>query len=276
MAAALCTLAAMNGRAEPLRVMSFNIRYATAPDGENSWDKRKGIVAETIRRLEPDLLGTQETLAMQADFLRGQFPDYTLFGVGRDDGKRGGEMTAILFRTKRFELLDSGHIWLSEHPDKPGSRSWDSACVRMVTWAKLRDRSNGGGTFLWLNTHWDHKGSKARLESAKLMRQWIAKHGPRTPLIITGDFNSHEDSPEYVALFGKSSLLDTYRQIYSKRQENEATFHGFSGKHPGPRIDYILISPDFKVVFAGIDHGNKDGHFPSDHFPVTAILVQNR
>ena len=47
------------------RVMSFNIRYGTAKDGENHWSKRKDFLIETINAFGPDLLGTQETLLDQ-------------------------------------------------------------------------------------------------------------------------------------------------------------------------------------------------------------------
>ena len=33
-------------RAEPIRVMSFNIRYGTAKDGDNVWENRKDFVAD--------------------------------------------------------------------------------------------------------------------------------------------------------------------------------------------------------------------------------------
>ena len=128
-----------------VRVMTFNVRYATAPDGDNAWPKRKTLLIDTVRKFDPDLLGTQEVLALQADYLAESLSDYKLVGVGRDDGKRRGEYSAILFKTARFELVDSGTFWLSETPDVPGSKSWDSALPRVATWARLRDRSTGAG-----------------------------------------------------------------------------------------------------------------------------------
>src|SRR5690242_18659922 len=120
--------------ARDLRVMSYNIRYGTAPDGENHWDRRKDFLAETIRVFAPDLLGTQETLAAQRDLLAEKLPEYDHLGVGREDGRDQGEMAALFYKRDRFEKLGGGHFWLSETPDKPGSKSWDSALPRMVTW----------------------------------------------------------------------------------------------------------------------------------------------
>lgn len=145
-------------------VVSFNIRYGTARDGENHWDRRRDHLVEAITRLDPDLLGTQETLGFQRDFLVEKLPGYTAFGVGREDGGQRGEMTALLWRTERFEKLDGGHFWLSENPDRPGSKSWDTSLPRMASWVKLRDREHPAAKpILFLNTHFDHRGARARL-----------------------------------------------------------------------------------------------------------------
>lgn len=126
-------------QAAEVRVMSYNIRYGTAQDGDNHWDKRKEFLLETIKAFDPDLLGTQETLGFQRDYLAEKLPGYAVLGGGRDDGKEQGEMAALYFKRSRFEKLDGGHFWLSETPDQPGSKSWDSALTRMATWVKLRD-----------------------------------------------------------------------------------------------------------------------------------------
>src|SRR5687767_10854722 len=123
---------------EPLRVMSFNIRYGTAKDGPNHWNLRKDFVIETIKAFKPDLLGTQETEGFQRDYLAEKLPEYTTIGVGRDDGAEKGEMMAIYIRKERFDVIASGHFWLSETPDVIGSKSWDTSLPRMVTWADLK------------------------------------------------------------------------------------------------------------------------------------------
>ena len=280
--AALCMLVAVNTRAQtntenaaPLRVMSFNVRYGNAADGENRWEKRRDLVVETIRRFDPDLLGTQETLQFQAEFLGAQLPAYIRVGRGRDDGHEKGEQVTIFFKPGRFEELATGHFWLSTHPEQAGSRSWDAAITRMVTWVKLRDWKSDR-RFVWLNTHWDHVGALARIESAKLMRRWLSENASNTPVIITGDFNSREDALPYRLLLGEEGggpkLIDCYRCVHAVRQPDEASFHDFTGKREGSRIDWILCSPPFRSVEATIDHSSQGGWYPSDHFPVTAIL----
>ena len=179
--------------------MSFNIRYGTAKDGEDRWENRQGMLLDTIRAYAPDVLGMQEVLASQADFLREKLPEYGFCGGGRDDGKRGGEFSPVMYRKDRFELLASGQWWLSPTPEKVGSKGWDAALPRIVTWAKLKHRGSGA-ELLMFNTHWDHVGNTARVESGKLMRRLIDEKRGDLPVIVTGDFNSTETTPQYATL----------------------------------------------------------------------------
>jgi endonuclease/exonuclease/phosphatase family metal-dependent hydrolase len=278
--AAAVVMAAEALAGEPLlRVMTFNLRYATAPDGDNAWDKRKEILLETIRNFNPDLLGTQEVLAIQADYLAENLKDYTLVGIGRDDGKRRGEFSAVMFRTSRFEPAASGTFWLSETPEQPGSKSWDSSLPRIATWVRLRDRADAGREICYLNTHWDHRGNQARIESAKIIRRWINENAGNSPVVVTGDLNITEDHEGYRTLAATDSaprLRDVFRLLHPSRGPEEATFHNFSGGSRGRRIDFIFASPECTPIEAAIDRSNRDGHFPSDHYPVTAVLAMDR
>ena len=263
----------------PLRVMTFNIRYGTANDGENHWNKRQEFLMETIKAFHPDLLGTQETLGFQRDYLAEQLPDYNVLGVGRDDGKEQGEMMALYFKKSRFEKLADGHFWLSDSPDTPGTKSWDSSLPRMVTWVKLQDREQPSAPpILYLNTHFDHRGPTARLESARLIRRRIEELSRGCSILVTGDFNSGEGSPPYQALFGdqngqKSLVIDCYRTLHPERAKDEGTATGFDMKKTtGSRIDWIACSRDFKVLEARINRAERNGRPPSDHFPVEVIL----
>lgn len=264
--------------AETLTVMSFNIRYGKANDGENHWSKRKDFVVETIQEVAPDLLGTQECLPFQRDYLAKHLPQYAVVGVGREDGKEQGEMCAIFYKKDRFELVDSGHFWLSETPDDAGSKSWDSSLPRMASWVLLIDKTSDDQTpILYGNTHFDHRGKVARVESAKLIRERASMHDD-FDLILTGDFNAGEDSKPYAAMFGetdgkKSPFVDAYRTFHPERKPNEGTFSGFKVSGTGgDRIDWIGVSDDWKITDAKILHTNKNGSTPSDHFPVVAKI----
>lgn len=263
-----------------VRVMSFNIRYGTANDGENRWDLRRDFVIDTIEAFDPDLLGTQETVLFQRQYLEEKLDGYEAWGVGREDGKEAGEQTTILYKTKRFERTDGGHFWLSETPEAAGSKSWDSSLPRIASWVKLKDRERPDAEpLLFVNTHFDHRGVEARLQSAKLIREQIAKLGDGCQVVLTGDFNAGEGSPPYVALFGEddgkaSPVRDAYRLAHPEKRDDEGSFSGFvAGAKQGSRIDWIGASQNLAVESATIDRMERDGRTPSDHFPVTAVLV---
>jgi endonuclease/exonuclease/phosphatase family metal-dependent hydrolase len=265
------------GQPRDIRVMSFNLRVATLVDGPNYWDFRKGLVVDTINNFGPDLLGTQECSLGQANYLRKQLADYGFVGAGRNDGKLRGEMCAIFFRAARFTRLAEGHFWLSETPQVPGSRGWDAAFPRMVTWVKLRDRSSGS-VLCFFNTHFDHRGPEARDQSARLLRQHIDQIAGNLPVIVSGDFNTDEGTAPYrTMLLGTGASIqrytDTLRAVTNSRAtDQEGTLHNFSGRMAGARIDWILTSGQFRTVRAAIDHANDGVRYPSDHFPVTAVL----
>jgi len=263
----------------PVRVMSFNIRYGTAKDGANHWDKRKAFVAETVAAFDPDLLGTQETLAAQRDFLAEKLKGYEVFAAGRDDGKDNGEMAAIFYRAARFTKTDGGHFWLSATPDRVGEKGWDAALPRVATWVKLTDKTAPDGLpVFYLNTHFDHIGKQARTESARLIRAKAAELGKGCRVVMSGDFNAAEGSDPYAALFGEieskpSPVVDTFRIAHPKPGTDEGSFSGFKATATtGDRIDWIAATRDWDVRLAGIDRASRDGHTPSDHFPVFAVL----
>lgn len=264
--------------ARPVRVMSYNVRYGTAPDGAHAWPRRREAVVGVIRDDDPDLLGLQEVLAFQLEELSAALPGYEAVAAGRDDGQQAGEMTPVLFRTARFERLASGHFWLSEAPDSPGSVGWDAALPRIATWARLRDRTaSAERDVLVLNTHFDHRGSEARRHAARLVRERLHELGRGCRTVLCGDFNAAEGSAPHRELFSRTdhplTLVDTLRAVVPRPGAAEATFNGFDpAATAGARIDWIGCSADWDVRLAGIDRTTRDGRPPSDHWPVTAVL----
>jgi endonuclease/exonuclease/phosphatase family metal-dependent hydrolase len=259
-----------------LKVMTFNLRVATAFDLLNTWELRKGQVVERIRSFAPDLLGTQEGLNGMEDFLKKQLNDYTFFGVGRDDGKHGGEMCGVFYKTSKFDKLDGGNFWLSTNPEKPGSKAWGAWFPRMVTWVKLQPR-DGGQAFVWFNTHFEVFSDRARTESAKLLLARATTLCTGMPCLVTGDFNANagNTSPAYGTLtskFNVTQLVDAFRAVYPTRSREEGTMHSFNGHKDGDRIDWILATPAFQPVSCQIDRTRGFLGYPSDHFPVTATF----
>ena len=253
--------------AAPLRVMSFNIRYDEPRDGVNAWPNRKQKVADVIRFHKADLVGVQEALIGQLRDLEKLLPDFTWCGVGRTDGKEAGEFSAILYRRSRFRLIETGTFWLSETPDKPGSMGWDAAYPRVVTWAKFRD-ARDKKTFVHFNTHFDHKGEKARTESARLILTRIDGIANRLPYFLTGDLNVREDTEAYKTL--AAVLRDARYASQNGHFGGGSTFSAFNELTPGMKIDYVFVKNGIRVFEHGVLADRWDGLWASDHLPVLA------
>jgi len=249
-----------------LKVVSFNIRYDTEKDTENNWENRKHLLLEVLKLLKPDIIGMQEALYNQLSYINDNLPNYDYIGVGREDGKTKGEFTPIFYRNAIFTKIKEGHFWLSETPEIPGSKSWDSTLPRVVSWVKLRikDSDTKHREIYFVNTHLEHRSEKARNESAKLLSSFIRKLEEEAPVILTGDFNTGPTSPTY-RLLTETLLKDTFIG-------NNGTSHGFTGIPNSSRIDWILVSKQFKKLSFEIVKFNRNNKYPSDHFPVVAVL----
>lgn len=268
---ASATSAAAQTTADPLRVMSFNIRYGTASDGDDVWQNRRDLVADVIRDFGPAILGVQEALDFQVEALAAALPGLRVVGVGRDDGEAAGEWAAILVDTARVEIVDEGTFWFSDTPEVPGSTSWGNRITRICTWARVRDRQTRGVFYVY-NNHWDHESQPSRERSAELLRQRIAGVAdPDAPVLVLGDFNAGEDNPAFGSLVEGTGLRDAFRAVHPDASE-AGTFNGFEGRVDGDKIDAILVSDGWCVEAAAIDRTSRAGRYPSDHFPVTAVV----
>ncbi len=261
------------------KVMSFNIRLATTADGDNEWSKRKETLVDVVKEADPVLLGVQEALWVQMDYLDKALEGYKWIGVGRDDGEKAGEFMAIFYKTEALELLDSGTFWISQTPEKPG-KGWDAACNRTVTWGKFRCKATGK-EFVYANTHLDHVGTIARKEGAKLVlrRQYELTNKGELPFVVSGDFNVNKDSEAYktitAGLDGIPGLVDTNVAAKEHDIAQPYTFHNW-GKVPaenGQIIDFIFVNDKVDVAKFKINpvkHTN--GRFASDHVSIVATL----
>lgn len=262
---------------DPLRVMTFNIRYNNPGDGVNAWPFRKDWVASLMRYHDADLIGVQEALAPMLRDLDERLPEWSRVGVGRTDGKEAGEFSAILYRRDRLTLIDSGTFWLSPTPTAVGSKAWDAALERIATWARFRDRRTGCG-FVHLNTHFDHVGEVARQESARVIREQLQRLVGRDPFVVTGDLNSDPRSGGYRVLTRDTlanavpPLRDAFAISASGHYGPTSTWNAFKAIEPGRRIDYVLVSERVTVHTHAILPDSWDGKFPSDHLPVLAAV----
>jgi endonuclease/exonuclease/phosphatase family metal-dependent hydrolase len=275
--ALLITIASHAAPAAPtpaltVRAMSFNLRFASA-QAPNAWPDRRPVMAHLIEREAPDVIGTQEGLYGQLRDLAADLPAYEWIGLGREGGSRG-EFMAIFFRRDRFEPVAFDHFWLSDTPDTIGSMTWGNAYRRMVTWVRLRERATGRELCVW-NTHLDNESESARLKAAALIRARIAALDPAVPLLLTGDFNCPAGAaPAYALLTKEAGLTDTWLAAPARDNEGLNTFHDYAPPvRAGERIDWILARRPAHVGHAAIVTYQENGQHPSDHFPVTAVIM---
>lgn len=268
----------MKPKQVPIRVMTYNIRYAGATDsGPVNWNNRKAFVRSIMEYHQADIIGMQEVVHSQLLYFDSTLKGFAHVGVGRDNGKEAGEYSPVFYNASLFEMLRDSTFWLSPTPSTP-SKGWDAALPRVCTWVELKDRRNGKKFFVF-NTHFDHVGVQAREESARLILRQIARIAGTSPFILTGDFNSEEDSKPIRWINGKDDpkqfhLLDAMNISRQPHHGSYQTFCGFEVMKgiAGGHIDYIFVSPQWSVLSHATLTDFEGDYFPSDHFPVLSEM----
>ncbi len=254
------------------RVMTYNIRLDTPADGPNRWDLRRDLLVAQLHLLRPDILGLQEVVPGQLADLAAALPGHARIGSGRDGHGAGGEASPLFISRAAFAVRTHGQFWLSPTPEKT-SRGWDAAFPRIVTFAHLRRRSDGARV-LALNTHWDHVGKQARLESARQIARWLAANRQRgEAVVVLGDFNAELAEPSVQALLAEGKLTDARTAAGRHAQGTAISFNAFKAiPASGSVIDHVLIDPAIRVRRWHLLAEHFDGRVASDHFPVIADL----
>jgi len=281
--------------AQDLVVGSYNIRNNNSSDNEqgNGWDRRCPFVAQQILFYDFDFLGAQEVVHKQLEDLLQRLPQYGFVGVGRDDGKTGGEYAPIFYKKNRFKLMKSGHFWLSEQTDVP-NKGWDAAYIRVCSWGQFRDLTKKKNVWVF-NTHFDNVGVEARKQSALLIMSKIKALCDKEAVIFMGDLNVPQTNESYT-LFADSKFLYCTYETADVRYVLNGTFNGFrASRASNVRIDHIFVSDKFKVNRFGVltetyrtpakDNQSGVEDFPaglytvdatirtlSDHYPIMATL----
>lgn len=286
---------------EPIRVLTFNIRYSHANDGENAWPHRRDFLAEVIVKPESgvayDFVGLQEAVTDpnaefdQVGFLKGKLIGYEVLFESRETNPQRGETTALFWKSDRWQIdrSDSGTFWLSDTPSVAGSKTWAGAgCPRTVTFGKFTDNKSGKQVYVY-NTHFDHMSEEARKRAAHMLMDCInTRRNLEVPVIVTGDFNNSETSPairfivagdgmkldaaDTTEVRNSSPLRDTFRAIHPDIDAKDIGTTTDFRKARQSKIDYIFASPSLKTVSSAIIRTQRDGRFPSDHLPLEAVM----
>lgn len=258
-------------QSQDLSVMSYNIKYDNVNDTVNNWNFRKEAMVKLVKYYHPSFLGMQEVLYNQLEYLDQNLNHYAYIGVGRDDGKQKGEYSPILYNKENFKLIMSNTFWLSPTPDKI-SKGWDAALERICTYGLFKDIRTEKELYVF-NTHFDHIGELARVNSVKLILEKIQEINTQNlPVVVTGDFNLEPDS-EPIQLMQK--------QMTDGKNATKKSFYGPTGTFNGfdhsmvldRRIDYIFVDRLEVMEYIHIDDRMANNMHISDHLPVLVELV---
>jgi len=248
---------------EKINIMTYNIRLDTETDGINMWDNRKEGIVSLIKEESVDILGIQEGLPSQIEYLSKQLDDYSMIGEGRDGGNNG-EYSAIYYRNKKMDLIETETFWLSETPEIP-SIGWDAAINRITTLGLFKIVDSNMELLVY-NTHFDHIGKIARKKSVGVILNHIKENDfQNRPLIVMGDFNANPDDLP-IELLSKE-LNDSFKLL--PLENPVGTFNGFDlDSKLLDRIDYIFTK-NLKITnYKHVDKKLSSGLWPSDHLPI--------
>lgn len=268
------------------KIMTFNIRYGTAADGENAWEHRKILLIDCLKKYQPDILGVQEAHDYQVDVIKTAFPNYQAFGVGRYQNvevpdrpqeSMKGESCTILYDTTKFKLIEQGTFWHSDTPNLAASISWGNIYPRITTWGILAKHHKNAKPFLVMNTHFSGRESYVSNTASLNMRKRREIAGSM-PAIFMGDFNLAPASDAHQLFCGKAgpadirgNFIDGWEALH-KSEQDAGTGHSYTGSKSQARIDWILSTPEFVVDDIDIIYDHVNGLYPSDHYPVLAEL----
>ncbi len=256
-------------------VSSFNLRGNRDPS-PLSWADRAPLVMQTVKEINPDLIGFQEVqTSLDADLIAAMSPKYEGFFSERVRTEDDPEGIALFVNSERFRVLESGSFMLSEDPSQQSATpAWDAAFARIAQFVILEDFQDSS-VFVFINTHFDHVGREARFRSANYLTKTIdefKEQGLNT--VLLGDFNAEPDDEETKALFEHPRMRNSYDFLEANQQAHSRTSHRFTGETAGKPIDHIFVTKPLTLAKVSIKTTNYHGIYPSDHYPISAKVLK--
>lgn len=254
------------------RVMSFNVRCVSDDNG-HTIPNRSQLVTAVLEQYAPDTFGVQEATPKWLKIIDRELGEkYARVGDGRSPIEMFTEYSCVYYLKDKYNLLDSGTIWLSETPEKKYTKDFESKHNRIASWAVLEDKATGE-KFTHINTHLDHVLESTRVEQVKVLQSKIAELEKETTVICTGDFNTYETGEAYAQMC--TTMDDT--KLLAENSDTGITFHNYGAieEHDDGAIDFVFTTKGTKALTYKIIRDCIDGIYPSDHYPVVADVVLN-
>lgn len=252
-------------------ILSSNIRCSGALDGQNGWTHRKDLCTRVIRSRSPDIVCFQEMCEDQFRDMACACPEYQTYAM-IDEPCGPHPMNGIFYRRAAYACLSAGGYWLSQTPHVAGSKSWDSACIRLANWIRLEDKTSGA-TFRVINTHLDHEGQTARENQARLIVEDTQAYPTDYAQVLTGDMNC-DSRNRAIQIFKAGGWIDTYGVMHGT-EDPGPTYHEFLGPKSSSltgKMDWIFVKGKLRIREAEVIRDSSDGRFPSDHYFISATL----
>lgn len=252
-----------------IRVMSYNVRCAN--DGEQTITNRSKVGLAVLEEYAPDSFGVQEcTPRWKRIFAYNLGDKYASVGRSRDRFGPFTEYSSIYYLKDKYSVIDSGTFWLSETPDVPYTKSFDSACTRIASWALLENKETGE-RYTHINTHLDHVLESTRQAQMEVLIDYVKKVTGDAPVIMTGDFNDYEGSPVY----NVACEIFNDARFVAKDTDTGRTFtkYGEKPEDGTGAIDFIFTPKNAVVDTYKVIRDTVKGIYPSDHYPIVADIV---
>ncbi|MFM1524124.1 MULTISPECIES: endonuclease/exonuclease/phosphatase family protein [Helcococcus] len=249
------------------KIMSFNLRYENEFD-KYSWNMRKNSVKKVIEKYSPDFIGFQEVKENQLKDLKILFEDeYDFYGIFRDETE-GKEMNPIFIKNDKFKLSYTNTFWLSEKITERFNIGWDGDLARICSFGIISDKLTNENLFIFMNTHFDHVGIKARMNSTELIinSSKLLSLTFNIPTIITGDFNTRPMDGYIDKLINHKDFDNSFNHFSDK--ENSLTIHNYKDDIEGQPIDYVFTQYPIKILSSKIIRDKFDDIFTSDHYQI--------
>ncbi|MBQ8504567.1 MAG: endonuclease/exonuclease/phosphatase family protein [Clostridia bacterium] len=245
---------------DSVRIVSFNVRCKD--DLYGSVKGRSQLIYAALSQYHPDSFGVQEATQEWIDILTESLGDEYACVSQMRDGSGSSEASAVFYLKDKYELKDSGTIWLSDTPEEFASKFTLSFCPRIATWTTLENKETGE-VYTHVNTHLDHVFECVRVQQINVLKGKIEElKAQGNPVVCTGDFNTKEGADAYNEM--KGCLLDT--KYLAKTSDDGATFlnYGQNLLETKP-IDFIFVSEGTEVdTYKIIDEKIGDMYL-SDH-----------
>ena len=266
----------------PLRVMSFNVRSAeSADEGVYHWDRRSYPCVKMIREIKPDIIGFQETVESQIEYLNTSLTTYALYRIPKGLKQFAN---SIFYNPQKFELLEGGYRWFSLNTPTDPSPTYPDICndgaYRTFMWVKLKEKRSGRTVWLF-DTHlpWNPDKTNPNDAARKRCIEAIVRHAkmicsPEDVVFVVGDLNTAYSTEAGTASLAPLTewMTSSYEGAGPDNRDNYRSSNGFNDAAPYSNIrasiDHIFYRNVDPVRYSTIVSRGYGVPFLSDHYPI--------